>query len=219
MKVLIADDDGVARIALEAMLRKRGFDVAAVADGAAAWDALQAPDPPRLVILDWQMPGRDGLEVCRLVRADGRLKGSYVILLTSRGDKADVIQGLRAGVNDYVTKPFDPAELEARLNVGAQVVRLRDELAQRVVELEGALAQVKRLQGLLPICSYCKRIRDDGDYWHRVESYIGDRSEARFSHSICPDCLDTVVKQEFEAAGLPPPGPLRPPAQVTSGEW
>src|SRR5207244_3597988 len=114
------------------------------------------PDRPRLAILDWQMPGLDGPTVCRRVRAAPELKGLYLILLTARTERDDVLEGLRAGANDYVTKPFDPAELEARVNVGAEMVQLRDELAERVAELEKALADVKRLHGLLPICAYCK---------------------------------------------------------------
>jgi CheY-like chemotaxis protein len=161
---------------------------------------LTGADPPRLAILDWLMPGLDGVEVCRRVRAAG-LRPMYLILLTGRGSKQHVVEGLQAGANDYITKPFDPDELHARVSVGARMVSLEQELAQRVRELEEALAQVQTLQGLLPICAYCKKIRDDGNYWHQLESYIQKHSAARFSHGICPTCFAKVM-QELKDQGL-----------------
>jgi DNA-binding response OmpR family regulator len=198
MRILIAEDDNVSRLVLEKTLAKRGHEVTACADGAAAWEALQAADAPRLAILDWMMPGLDGVEVCRRVRAAPALAGAYLMLLTARGSKESVLEGLRAGANDYVTKPFDHDELQARVNVAGQVLRLQEELAARVRELEESLQQVKQLQGLLPICSYCKNIRDDHDYWHRLEHYISAHSGARFSHGICPDCWRDVVQPELQ---------------------
>ncbi|MDB5311502.1 MAG: copR [Gemmataceae bacterium] len=202
MRILIADDDDVTRLALGAALARRGHEVVSTADGDEAWQALQAPDGPGLAILDWMMPGLDGVEVCRRARAVPGLRGLYVILLTSRGGKDDLLEGLRAGANDYITKPFDPDELQARLHVAAQVVQLQAELAARVRELEAALGQVKQLQGLLPICSYCKKVRDDRNYWHQVEHYIHAHSEARFSHGVCPDCWDAVVRPEALSCGI-----------------
>jgi DNA-binding response OmpR family regulator len=201
MRILIADDDDVSRLMLAAMLARRGHEVIEASDGQEAWRVLQAHDPPPLAVLDWMMPGLDGVEVCRRVRATAALKRTYLILLTAREGKADTLEGLAAGANDYVTKPFDRDELVARVNVGVEVARLQAELAERVRELEEALAQVKQLQGLLPICSYCKSIRDDHDYWRRVESYVADRSGARFSHGICPGCWDKVIKPQLAALG------------------
>jgi phosphoserine phosphatase RsbU/P len=202
MRILIADDDTVSRLALEAMLRRRGHQVLTTADGAAAWQELQKPDAPQLAVLDWMMPGLDGVEVCRRARHDPALKNIYLLLLTSRGSKEHVLEGLRAGANDYVTKPFDPEELEARVNVGIQVVGLQNQLAGRVGELEKALARVQQLQGLLPICSYCKSIRDDQNYWHKVEAYLAHHSDAQFSHGICPPCWEKVVKPELAKHGI-----------------
>ncbi len=192
MKILIAEDDSVSRRLLQAALVKWGYDVTVTADGRAAWEVLQSADPPRLLILDWLMPEMDGIEVCREVRRTEALKSAYIILLTSRGSKEDLIQGLEGGADDYVTKPFDHGELRARVQVGARVVGLQHTLAQRVQELEEAINSVKTLQGLLPICCYCKKIRDDGNYWHRVESYISGHANVRFSHGICPDCSDKL---------------------------
>ena len=205
MRILIAEDDAILRLGLATLLRKLGHEVTAAKDGAEAWRLLQADDPPPLAIFDWMMPGAEGVELCRRVRADARRKGMYVILLTALGGREHVTAGLRAGANDFVTKPFDPEELEARVNVGARVVQLQAELAGQVRALEAALAQVKRLQGLLPICCYCKSIRDDHDYWHRVEHYLTEHSEARFSHSICPGCWNAVVVPQAEQAGIQVP--------------
>jgi DNA-binding response OmpR family regulator len=197
MRILIAEDDAVSRRRLEATLRKWGYEVLAVEDGLAAWEVLQGEMPPPLAILDWMMPGMDGIEVCRKVRERSPSRPLYIIVLTARGSREDVVAGLQAGGDDYVTKPFDREELHARVKVGLRVLQLQMNLADRVRELEEALARVKQLQGLLPICSYCKKIRDDQNYWQQVEGYISEHSEAVFSHGICPDCFEKFVKPEL----------------------
>ncbi len=205
MKVLIAEDDSVSRLLLESILREWGYDVVATDDGQSAWDCLQAGGGPRLVILDWQMPGLDGLELCRRARAAPATESVYILLLTGRGGTDNIVQGLRAGANDYLTKPFDLDELSARLSVGRRVVELQQSLAERVAELERTLAQVKRLQGLIPICAWCKKVRNDANYWQQVEEYLGQNSGVRFSHGICPQCFAERAA-ELEAEGAPSPG-------------
>jgi sigma-B regulation protein RsbU (phosphoserine phosphatase) len=195
MRILIADDDDISLLTLKTALSKRGHEVVDVADGTLAWEVLQTADAPPLAILDWMMPGHTGLELCRMVRA--RKQGTYLILLTANREKADIIQGLQAGANDYITKPFDREELFARLQAGICIIELRQSLEIRVRELEVALAQVKQLSGLLPICCYCKNIRDDKNYWQRVEDYVSTNSDARFSHGICPKCYETVVEAQI----------------------
>jgi DNA-binding response OmpR family regulator len=202
MRILLADDDEVSRLALGAQLTKRGYEIVVTANGNEAWQAFQVDEPPKFAILDWMMPEMDGVEVCRRVRATAKLKATYLILLTSRGSKECVLEGLRAGANDYVTKPFDREELEARVNVGVQVVQLQTELARRVGELEDALGRVRQLQDLLPMCSYCKKIRDDQNYWHQVERYLSLHADVRFSHGVCPECWQSVVRPEFERMGI-----------------
>jgi len=196
MKILIAEDDPVSRCYLEVTLVKWGYEVSAVCDGNQAWQALQE-DSPSIAILDWMMPGIDGAEICRRLRAIQTQTTTYVIMLTAKTEKKDVVQGLEAGADDYLIKPFDRQELRARIGVGIRIVDLQRSLADRVVELESALSRVKQLQGLLPICSYCKKVRDDQNYWTQVDTYISKHAEVEFSHSICPSCYDQFVKPQL----------------------
>jgi phosphoserine phosphatase RsbU/P len=206
-RVLIAEDDSVSCMVLERTLRGWNYDVVVTRDGTEAWEALLTDDAPRLAILDWMMPGLEGPEVCRRVRALARPIPPYLILLTARGQTDDVVAGLESGADDYVTKPFERQELRSRLRVGERVLSLQQGLAARVEELEVALGQVKELKGLLPICCYCKAVRDDRNYWHRVETYITAHSAARFSHGICPGCWKGVVEPQMaECRAVEPSG-------------
>jgi len=203
MRILVAEDDAVTRKLLESTLGRLGLDVIAAADGNAAWNALETlkgKDAPELAVLDWMMPGLEGIQVLRRLRTTPGFELLYVILLTARTDKEDVAYGLAAGANDYIAKPFDPSELEARVRVGERMVKLQRNLAARVAELEVALAHVQRLQGLLPICSYCKKVRNEADYWEQVDSYLTSHSDIRITHGICPQCLETMMKQLDEAS-------------------
>jgi CheY-like chemotaxis protein len=198
VKILIAEDERVSRRLLEITLSSWGHEVVVTEQGEKAWAILQQEEAPSLAILDWMMPGMDGIEICRRVRQRENSSHTYIILLTAKSSKANIVEGLIAGANDYVTKPFDRDELRARVNVGETVLDLQQKLAGRVMELEEALAQVRVLQGILPICSYCKHVRDDQDYWQSVECYISEHSEAKFSHGICPQCYETVIKPQLE---------------------
>ncbi len=189
MRVLIAEDDAISRRLLEANLKRNGYDVLAVENGAQAWQALSAEGGPRLAVLDWMMPEMDGAEVCLRVRGEANLHYVYLILLTARGRKEDQAQGFDAGADDYLTKPFDTKDLRARISVGRRILDLQTALTSKVDELQDALRQVRQLQGLLPICMHCKKIRDDEATWHQLEAYIEHRCDAAFTHSLCPDCL------------------------------
>ena len=203
MRILVAEDDAVTRKLLESTLGRLRLDVIAVADGNAAWNALETlkgKDAPELALLDWMMPGLEGIQILRRLRTTPGFELLYVILLTSRTDKEDVAYGLAAGANDYIAKPFDPSELEARVRVGERMVKLQRSLAARVAELEVALAHVQRLQGLLPICSYCKKVRNEANYWEQVDSYLTSHSDVQLTHGICPTCMETMMKQLDEAS-------------------
>ena len=128
MKILIAEDDSVSRRMLTALLSRSGYEVVAVEDGVKAWEILQAEDAPRLALLDWMMPGMDGVDVCRQARKQVGRPYAYLILLTAKGGKVDVIEGLESGADDYLTKPYDAQELKARMRVGLRILELEDNL-------------------------------------------------------------------------------------------
>jgi DNA-binding response OmpR family regulator len=173
MKILIAEDDSGSSLLLQATLRQKGYDFVAVADGLLAWEALQRT-PFAALISAYQMPGVDGFELTRRVRAARQPHYTYVILLTVLGGKSTLIEAIDAGADDFLTKPFDADVLYARLHVAERLLGLRH--------------HVKRLEGLLPICASCKKIRDETDAWTQMESSITEHSEAQFSHGYCPEC-------------------------------
>jgi len=188
MKILVAEDDVTSRRLLEVSLARAGHDVVSAADGIEAWEVLHSPEPPRLIILDWMMPGRDGIEICRDLRRQDRPSYIYLILVTTKTRTEDIVRGLEAGADDYLAKPYDPHELRCRVANGERILKLEAQLADKIGELEDALTHVKQLQGLLPICMYCKKIRDDEDTWLRLETYFERYSSAVFSHSLCEEC-------------------------------
>jgi DNA-binding response OmpR family regulator len=194
-RILIAEDHYVSRHLLERNLSNWGFDVITAEDGDAAVRVLESEDAPPLAIVDWMMPKLDGLEVCRRIREKKDRPYIYLVLLTAKSHKEEIATGLEAGADDYVIKPFDPDELRARLKVGQRVVELERQLAKRVNDLEQALSDVKKLRRLLPICMYCKSVRDDKDYWHEIEEYIHTETGADFSHGICPNCMGKLHEQ------------------------
>ncbi len=194
MHALVADDDNLTRTILKRTLERWGLEVTVAMDGGDAWRILQETPAIKLAIFDWMMPEIDGPELCRRVRQDPLRAQLYILLLTGRRSSADMVAGLDAGADDYLTKPFDPEELRARVHVGLRLVTLQDRLSERVIELEAALSKVKELHALLPICSYCKSVRSDQNYWETVEDYVAQHANVQFTHGICPTCFDKVVK-------------------------
>jgi phosphoserine phosphatase RsbU/P len=199
LKLLIAEDDAVFCRLLQDLLEPE-YDTVIAHDGDEAWRVLQGQARPRMAVLDWMMPGLEGPAICRKVRATAATALTYLLLLTARESVSDVVSGLEAGADDYITKPFDPQIFRARLRVGRRVVELQSALADRVGELQEALARVRVLQGLLPICSYCKRIRDDRNYWQQLETYFSEHSDATFTHGVCPECYEKRVKPQLALA-------------------
>ncbi|MEO6235795.1 MAG: response regulator transcription factor [Vicinamibacterales bacterium] len=195
IRALVADDDRATTALLRGTLQGWGLDVVVADDGDEAWQAIQHDATIRMAVLDWGMPGLDGPAVCRLIRGDATRNHLHVMLLTARESRADLVNGLDAGADDFLSKPFDPEILHARVNVGLRVLKLQATLADRVVELEAALSRVKQLHGLLPICSYCKHVRTDDNYWEQVEHYVAQHSDLQFSHGICPNCYARVMAE------------------------
>ena len=183
VSILVVDDDPVARAQLSALVRAAGYQVSLAEHGSEAWDTLQVARIP-VVISDWYMPEMDGPELCRRIRARRDQPYVYFILITSRGGKEQYLAGMRAGADDFITKPVDADQLCARLTVAERILGVRRELQQ--------------LEGLLSVCAYCKRIRDDQENWSSLEGYIEKRSEAQFSHGICPECYAKHVQPQLE---------------------
>jgi DNA-binding response OmpR family regulator len=184
MKVLTVEDDAVARTVLRQALRKLGHEVEEAVDGEAAWDLCQS-DSFRVVVSDWVMPKSDGLDLCRRIRSRTASEYVYFILLTSNDASEDNQRvAADAGVDDFLTKPLNVNELWNRLRVAQRILRFA--------------TQVRQLEELLPICSYCKKIRDDQNYWQQMEGYINERTGSEFSHSVCPDCYQRVLVPELE---------------------
>lgn len=182
MKVLIAEDDRVARLLLKSMLESFGHEVIETDNGATAWERY-LEDRPRLLVMDWMMPQLDGLELCRAVRAENRPAYTYVIMLTVLGGKGCYLRAMDAGADDFIRKPLDRDELAARVRVAERILGLHSE--------------VKQLESLLPICSYCRRIRDPNDRWHEIEAYISNNTKTLFTHGICPVCYESRVEPQL----------------------
>jgi CheY-like chemotaxis protein len=196
MRILLAEDEPLSRHLVTRLLEGWGYEVVVASDGDRALAVLQSKDSPRLAILDWMMPGLNGIEICKRLRAPEFGEYIYLILLTAKKQKEDVVIGLEAGADDYITKPFDEAELHSRVMAGQRIVELKSALAEKVNEVMQALEHVKRLQGMLPICMHCKKIRDDGNTWHRLETYIEENSDAMFSHALCDECLTKFYPED-----------------------
>jgi len=202
MTILVADDHETNRKLLCEILAAEGYAVRSVADGGAALAALQARGGPCVGLIDWQMPVHSGIEVCREARRGANPHALFLILVTVRDSPQDIVTGLQSGANDYIKKPFDQAELLARVRLGVQMIELQQALTLRVQELEAAVAEIKQLKGLLPICGYCKKIRDDHDYWQDVELFVAQHADVKFSHGICPDCFESQIRPQLKAMGV-----------------
>lgn len=193
MRVLIVEDNRTEQKLIQHMLDEWGYETEVSEDGIRAWQRILEDDAPDLLILDWMLPGIPGVEICRRLREMKR--NCYIILLTAKDHRDDVIMGLQSGADDYVQKPFHREEFKARVRNAKRVLDLQEDLQKQVKELEQALAKVDQLQGLIPICCYCKNIRSDDNYWQRLEAYFQEQANVQFSHGICPSCFDTMFEQ------------------------
>ncbi|MCP4692981.1 MAG: response regulator [Desulfobacterales bacterium] len=193
--ILIIDDNGADLQSLFVFLEKEGFTVHVEFDGESGIAAAKRL-PPHIILLDVMMPGIDGFETCRRLKAERTTRDAPVIFMTALTDTGDEVKGLKAGAVDYITKPPQFEVVLARVTTHLTNRRLQKELEARNVELEEALANVKMLTGLLPICGRCKKIRDDKGYWSRIEEYLETHSDLMFSHGICPDCMDALYGEQ-----------------------
>ncbi len=173
MKVLIAEDDPASGRLLATSIGKLGYEALLATNGRDAWYTYVS-ERPRIIITDWMMPILDGPEFCRKIRAEGRTQYTFIILLTALSGKERFAEGMSAGADDFITKPLD-----------LEILRVRLTVARRVLGLQH---RVSELRGLLPICAYCKRIRNEDGSWQRLEEYVSGRTSASFSHTFCPEC-------------------------------
>lgn len=181
MKIIVAEDDGVSRARLTAVLKTLGHEPLVFPNGAAAWQAFQE-EPCRVVISDWEMPEMDGIELCRNVRTHEAAEYTYFILVTAAhtGDDA-YTRAIEADVDDFLAKPLRRDALWRRLRVAERILRFTHKIQQ--------------LEKLLPVCMYCKKVRDDQDYWHEMETYIRAQTGSDFSHGVCPNCVSRVMAE------------------------
>lgn len=181
MKIIIADDEPVARAILQHTLEILGHEVVVTSDGIEAWETFDR-EPVRLIVSDWKMPRLDGLSFCQKVRDRKKTLYTYFILLTAQDTRAENYQlATKAAVDDFLTKPFDRHTIEMRLRVAERILRFTTEIRQ--------------LRQLIPICSYCQKIRNDADYWQLAETYIREQTDSDFTHGICHDCAGELMAE------------------------
>ena len=193
MHILIADDDPVVRLSVAAALHHWGHEVVVATDGADAWARFERTAAFGAAILDWTMPGLDGLKVTQKIRDAHRDDYTYIILLTAKSGRTAYRTGITAGAEDFLTKPVDFEELEARLVVAERVVRLRRRL--------------KQLEDLLPVCMYCHKIRSSRGSWMALERYVAEHTRTTFSHGCCTSCYERFVQPDLDRLRREPPTP------------
>lgn len=187
MKILVADDDKVIQRVLEGLLNKWGHEVVTAEDGDQAWKVIQQDGRVRLALLDWQMPGMDGLEVIREAK-QLHIVPFYSILITMHGGKFSHIDALEAGADDFVSKPFDKDVLWARIKSAIRMIELQSDLVRRVAEVERGLAAFARLAEVVPVCPLCGAVRDHQGKWHKLNLPIGEAPGSAASTPPCPEC-------------------------------
>lgn len=189
MKVLAIEDQPVAALQLSAVLKALGHQAELVTNATDAWKQL-TQGGFRVVVSDWRMPGMDGLDLCRMVRNRGGDYVYYILISSTKITRESRQAAITAGVDDFLPKPVEADELGMRLHV-----------AERIV---GLTAQVRQLESFIPICSHCKKIRDDRKYWQEIETYFSQRQGTRFTHGICPDCYEQVMAPQLRKLGIDP---------------
>lgn len=188
--VLIVDDSAPTRVAFARILERAGFEVKTAPDGEAGLAAARNARPD-LILTDSVMPKVDGPELCRRIKADPELRSTLVVVCSaSRTSSAEQADGLDAGADGYIAQPISNREFVSRVKSMMRIKQAEDERDRLIAELQDALAQVKALSGIIPICMHCKNIRDDQGYWNRLEQFITEHSEAQFSHGLCPSCAE-----------------------------
>jgi len=196
-RILVTDDSAINTKIVERILQNENFEIVTALGGKEALDKIES-DNFDLILMDVEMPDMSGFEVCKKLRTNPETKDIPLIFLTGKDDDESLLKGFEVGGQDYLTKPFKPAELLARVRTHTALKLTYDKQEILIKELQEALAQVKQLNGLLPICGHCKKIRDDKGYWTQVEFYISDHADVDFSHSICPECMKEKYPKQYK---------------------
>ncbi len=192
--ILIVDDTPENLTVLRQMLAENGYRVRPALSGETALSSIEN-DLPDLILLDIMMPGMGGYEVCERLKAGEKTRNIPVIFISALNELDDKVQAFSLGGSDYITKPFQAEEVLARVKTHLTLRNLHKSLEGKNAELQKALDENKVLQGIIPICANCKNIRDDKGFWNQVEAYISEHSEARFSHGICPACVQKLYPE------------------------
>ena len=196
-RILVVDDEEMLLLFLSKRLKKHNYDVVPCLSGEEALEKVKAFDFD-VVILDVILPGINGYEVCRRLKSDKKTSGIMVLMLSVRKTVEERLKGYAVEADDYITKPYDPEELLAKIRILLRLKNALDDRDRFIHKLQEALSKVKTLSGLLPICSSCKKIRDDNGYWNQIEDYIREHSPANFSHSLCPECVKKLYTEFYK---------------------
>jgi PleD family two-component response regulator len=192
--ILVVDDNPDNLRLLNGLLNEHNYKVRLASSGSRALATVRK-EAPDLVLLDIMMPDMDGFEVAGQLKEDEKTAGIPIIFVSALFDTSDKVKAFSAGGVDYITKPFHSEEVLSRINTHLAIRFLQAKMEKKNFELQKALDEVKTLRGILPICSSCKKIRNDDGYWEQIDSYIRDHSEAEFSHSICPECVHSLYPE------------------------
>lgn len=196
--ILIIDDSSTNIMVAGNTLDAAGYVVLTAMDAMMGISIAMAKKPD-VILLDIMMPEIDGFQACKMLKSHEETRMIPVIFLTALNEPDTLVKAFESGGVDYIAKPFNSSELVARVKTHAELKRTRDMLELKNEELRKTLEELKTLKGLLPICSSCKKIRDDGGYWQTLEKYIMQHSDATFTHSLCNDCMIKLYPEMAES--------------------
>ncbi len=197
IKILVTDDDPDVLLVTTLVLKRAGYEVLQATTGKECLEKARAHHPG-LILLDVMLPDMPGGKICKVIKADPNLQGTFIILVSGIQVSSEYqAKGLSTGADGYIVKPISNKELVARVQAMERIKRAEDALREKekqqeklILELQAALAEIKTLKGFIPICAWCKKIRDDEGYWNQLEAYISERTDAVFSHGLCPECAE-----------------------------
>jgi DNA-binding response OmpR family regulator len=202
MTILVTDDDPAVLALTGSVLRRAGYEVIETSTGRECLEAAHK-DHPDLILLDVMLPDMSGVDLCRQLKADKALHGTFIILLSGVQVSSEYqADGLNVGADGYIIKPISNKELVARIQAMERIKDAEDALRKKekeqeelIAKLQAALEEIKTLQGLIPICSSCKKIRNDEGFWDQLESYLSKHTDAVFTHGLCPECFHKAIAE------------------------